>query len=225
MLGSELEAGLEELRLIRELRPPANARNARPDRYVYLRRRGERIVVTSTAGELGPIHGRRRAERAARALDGATERELALLLSGGPLPRLRRRLGELAACLRYEDAARLRDRIAALEAVIGQLGRLDRLRAERRCLVAPAIEPGWRRAFFVAGGRVSAVRSLPPGSGARIEVEVGVAAARSALAEGPSYAPEHADELLVVHEFLRRPPPELQVLPLDPGVICAQLAA
>ena len=69
------------------------------------------------------------------------------------------------------------------------------------------------------------VRSLPPGSGSRIEVEVGVAAARSALAEGPSYAPEHADELLVVHEFLRRPPPELQVLPLDPGVICAQLAA
>ena len=35
--GSELEAALQELRLIRELRPPANARSARPDRYVYLR--------------------------------------------------------------------------------------------------------------------------------------------------------------------------------------------
>jgi len=34
VLGSELEAGLEELRLIRELRPPANARKVRPDRYV-----------------------------------------------------------------------------------------------------------------------------------------------------------------------------------------------
>ena len=32
VLGSELEAGLEELRLIRELRPPANARQSRPDR-------------------------------------------------------------------------------------------------------------------------------------------------------------------------------------------------
>src|SRR5207245_7144724 len=32
VLGSELEAGLEELRLLRELRPPANARSARPDR-------------------------------------------------------------------------------------------------------------------------------------------------------------------------------------------------
>ena len=35
-LGSELEAALEELRLLRELRPPANARSTRPDRYVYL---------------------------------------------------------------------------------------------------------------------------------------------------------------------------------------------
>src|SRR3954447_11067331 len=36
VLGSELEAALAELRLLRELRPPANARSARPDRYVYL---------------------------------------------------------------------------------------------------------------------------------------------------------------------------------------------
>jgi hypothetical protein len=41
-LDSELEAALEELRLLRELRPPANARGPRPDRYVYLARRGER---------------------------------------------------------------------------------------------------------------------------------------------------------------------------------------
>jgi len=225
VLGSELEAGLEELRLIRELRPPANARNARPDRYVYLRRRGDSVVVTSTHGPLGPIRGRRRAERAARALRGATDQELALLLSGGPLPRLRRKLKDLSDCLRYEDAARLRDRIAALEAVIAQLARLDRLRAERRCLVVPAGETGWRRAFFVAGGRVCAARTLPPGAGARIEVELGIGAACEALAAPPSYAPEHADELMVVHEFMRRPPPELQVLPLDVAVICAQLAA
>jgi DNA polymerase III subunit epsilon len=225
VLGSELEAGLEELRLIRELRPPANARNVRPDRYVYLRRRGKQIVVGSTPSEWGPIRGRRRAERAARALDGASDAELALLLSGGPLPRLRRRLADLAACLRYEDAAKLRDRIAALEAVIGQLARLDRLRAERRCLVAPATEPGWRRAFFVAAGRVCAVRTLPPGSGSRLEIDAGLAAARDALASPPSQAAEDADDLLVVHEFLRRPPPELQILPLDADVICAQLAA
>jgi DNA polymerase III epsilon subunit family exonuclease len=225
VLGSELEAGLEELRLIRELRPPANARSVRPDRYVYLRRRGERIVVSSTPGELGPIRGRRRAERAARALDTASAQELAELLTGAPLPRLRSRLADLAACLRYEDAAGLRDRIAALEAVIQQLRRLEQLRAERRCLVAPAVERGWRRALFVAGGRMCAARTLPPGGGARLEIELGVAAARTALSEGPSYAPEDADELLLVGEFLRRPPPELQVLPLDAAVICAQLSA
>jgi DNA polymerase-3 subunit epsilon len=225
VLGSELEAGLEELRLIRTLRPPANARSVRPDRYVYLRRRGDGIVLSSSPTTLGPIRGRRRAERAARALRGATDDELERLSAGAPLPRLRRRLSDLAASLRYEDAARLRDRIAALEAVVRDLERLRLLRKERRCLVAPAAEPGWRRAVFVAGGRVCAVRSLPPGAGARLEVELGLAAARDAEAGGPSYAPEDADELLLVGEFMRRPPPELQVLPLDADVICAQLAA
>src|SRR5205823_8397237 len=47
VLGSELEAGLEELRLIRELRPPANARNVRPDRYVWLRKRGDGVVCST----------------------------------------------------------------------------------------------------------------------------------------------------------------------------------
>src|SRR5439155_21605285 len=38
VLGSELEAALEELRLIEELRPPANGLVARPERYVYRKR-------------------------------------------------------------------------------------------------------------------------------------------------------------------------------------------
>src|SRR5205085_10512068 len=45
LAGSELEAALEELRLIRELRPPGNARVARPDRYVWLCKRGEDVVA------------------------------------------------------------------------------------------------------------------------------------------------------------------------------------
>src|SRR5438477_10748612 len=53
--GSELEAALEELRLIREFRPPGNARIARPDRYVYLRRRGSSLVCTQTPTVLGPL--------------------------------------------------------------------------------------------------------------------------------------------------------------------------
>ncbi|HUH14348.1 MAG TPA: exonuclease domain-containing protein, partial [Gaiellaceae bacterium] len=70
VLGSELEAGLEELRLLRELRPPANARSTRPDRHVYLRRRGAGWCVTETPGPHGPLKSRARARQAARALEG-----------------------------------------------------------------------------------------------------------------------------------------------------------
>ncbi|MGH3035456.1 MAG: UvrB/UvrC motif-containing protein, partial [Gaiellaceae bacterium] len=154
----------------------------------------------------------RRAERAARALDGASEEELDSLRAGGPLPRLRARLRDLSECLRYEDAARLRDRVRALEEVVAALTELERLRAAELCLVVPACEDGFRRAFFVAGGRVAAVRSLPPGAGALLEIRAGIAEAR---ASGLSLAPEDADELLLVGSFLRRPPPELLALPFD----------
>jgi DNA polymerase III epsilon subunit family exonuclease len=210
--GSELEAALEELRLIRALRPPANARGTGPGRHVYLRadpRRGGEIVVTSTPTVLGPIRSRRRAELAARALAGASPAELALLTAGGPLPRLRARLRELAELLRYEDAARLRDRIAALERVVRDLATLERLRAARLCVLVPAKEESCTRAFFVAAGRIAAVRTLPPGPGRALEVEAGVA---EALAAVPSLEPEDADELMLVGSFLRRPPPELTVV-------------
>jgi hypothetical protein len=132
VLGSELEAALEELRLLRELRPPGNARGARPDRYVYLEPKGEGVSVTSKPTPLGPIRSRRRAELAARALAGATAGELALLSSGGPLPRLRAKLRDLSDSLRYEDAARLRDRPArALRSSSTRAWRRPALRAPR----------------------------------------------------------------------------------------------
>jgi len=222
ILGSELEAGLEELRLIRELRPPANARSARPDRYVYLRKRGDAMVVTSRPSELGPIRSRRRAERAARALAGSSEEELAVLRSGGALPRLRARLRDLSESLRYEEAAKLRDRIRALEEVVRDLRTLDRLRSLGACLVVPGEEQGSLRGVFVAGGRVACVRTLPAaGTGAVLEVRAGLAIARAAQAEGPTFDAEAADELLLVGTFLRRPPPELAVSPLDEERILA----
>jgi DNA polymerase III subunit epsilon len=214
--GSELEAALEELRLIRELRPPANARVSRPDRYVYLRRRGSGLVCSAKPTELGPIRSRSRARLAARALDGASEAELADPRLA--LPRLRAKVRERADALRYEDAARLRDRVQALERVVAELRRIRSLRRAACCLVVPALEPGFARAVFVAGGRIAAARTLPPGAGARLEVEAGLAACR--LAE-PSADPEDVDELLLVGTFLRRPPPELRVCPLDARAILA----
>jgi DNA polymerase-3 subunit epsilon len=220
VLGSEVEAGLEELRLIRELRPPANARGKRGGHAFYLRPRGGRLVVSKQPGPLGPIRSRRRAERAARALDGATENELERLTSGGPLPRLRARLRDLSECLRYEDAGRLRDRIRALESVIRELAALERLRAAEVCLLTPAAQRGFTRAVFVAHGRVVDARELPPGAGAALEVRAGIASVRSSP---PSLAPEDAEELFLLGTFLRRPPPELSVVPVDERQILAAL--
>jgi DNA polymerase III epsilon subunit family exonuclease len=201
--GSELEAALEELRLIRELRPPANARSARPDRYLYLRRRGDGVVCSSQPTDLGPLRSRKRTQLAARALQGVEWETPA-----EALPKLRAKLKRLARDLRFEDAARLRDRIEALEHVVAELERLRRLRELQLCLVAPAGDEG-RRAFYVAKGRVVCSRPFQGAHG--LEWQAGLAAV--ARAE-PALAPEAADDLLVVASFLRRPPPELEVIPL-----------
>jgi DNA polymerase III subunit epsilon len=203
VLGSELEAAITELRLISELRPPANARVARPDRYVWLRKRGDGVVASSQPTAVGPIRSRRRAQLAARVLL-ATD----LQRPSAALPRLRRKLASLADAQRFEDAARLRDRIEALEHVCRDLERLERLTALERCLLVPAAAPGHVRAFFLAGGRIAAERTLPPGGGAHLEVEAGLAAARRP-------GDVDLDELFLVARFLRRPPPELTIVPLE----------
>ena len=142
VLGSELEAALEEL----QADPRAPAAGQLPQPQEGARRLpqapGEDFVVTKTATPLGPIGSRRRASLATRALSLSTPEELDDLLEGGPLPRLRERLAHLAECLRYEEAARLRDRIEALEHVVERLRRLERLRSMELCLIAPAGEPG-----------------------------------------------------------------------------------
>jgi DNA polymerase-3 subunit epsilon len=152
------------------------------------------------------LKSRRRAELAARALDvGELENPRSAL------PRLRRKLESLADALRYEDAARLRDRLAAIESVATDLETLDRLRALELCVVAPARESGFERLFFISQGRVAAARTAPKGGG-RIELAAGLAAARRGEVSASS---EETDELLVVAQFLRRPPPELRVLSFD----------
>jgi DNA polymerase III epsilon subunit family exonuclease len=203
-LGSELEASLEELRLIRELRPPANARGGRPGSY--LRRRGERWIVGAEPTRFGPLASKRRAQLAARALDDFAGDDLV-----AALPPLRAKLRRLARDLRFEDAAKLRDRVAALEEVAARVAVLDRLRADELCVLAPAREDGYRRAFLVAAGRVSA-RTIPEGAAGALEIESALAAV--ARLE-PSLEPEDAADLLVVAGALRKPPPEIRVVRLD----------
>jgi DNA polymerase-3 subunit epsilon len=214
VLGSELEAALEELRLIRELQPPANSRSRNQNRTVYLRRRGDEFVVTDTPTELGPIGSRRQAALAARALARATPEELEQLLADGPLPSLRQRLADLTESLRYEEAARLRDRLKALENVLERLRRLEHLREVDTCLIAPALTPGWRKAFFVRAGVLCSVRPLPPGPGARLEIDAGLAIARHIPRTREPLTGEQAEDMLLLGGFIGRPPLELTVIPL-----------
>ncbi len=204
VLGSELEASLEELRLIRELRPPANARSVRPDRYLYLRRRGDSVVCTSQPTELGPLTSRKRAQLASRALQGVEWETL-----DDALPKLRAKLRRMAGDLRFEDAARLRDRIHALEEAAREIRRMQQLRQMAVCVVVPGEREGSRRAFFVAKGQVVCARPYIGPHG--VEWQAGLAAVARAEA---TLAPEAADDLRVVASFIRRPPPELQVLRL-----------
>ena len=209
--GSELEAALDELRLIRELRPPANARGGGGS-HLWLRRGAKSWSVVTDPTEHGPIGGRGVAQRAARALAGFTGDEPA-----EALPVLSQRLDRLSREQRYEEAARLRDKIAALERVTVRLAELRRLRTLRACLLVPAREPGFAMAFVVAAGRIVAARPVPLGGG-RLEIDAAVAEACRAE---PSRDPQDADELGLVAMFLRRPPPELRVLPLETDAILA----
>lgn len=211
--GNELEAALDELRLLRELRPPANARGTRPDRHLYLVRRGAAWACVSDPTPYGPISSRGIARRAAQALaryDGEDPRDA--------LPGLRVRLRTLAADLRFEDAARLRDRIVALENVVDRIDEVHEARRLQVCLVVPALEPGMVRGVFVSGGAVSR-RTIPRGGGGSIEVEAGLADVRRDAST--SLAATSADELLLIASFIRRPPPELRIAALERDAILA----
>jgi DNA polymerase-3 subunit epsilon len=212
--GSELEAALEELRLLRELRPPANARG-KGGREAWLRRRDATWSVVAEPTPHGPVHGKTLARRAARALDGHASDDLA-----AALPPLHERLRRLAAEQRFEDAARLRDRIAGLEAVVERLRDLRARRELRACLLVPARRPGFLLAVLVCAGRVAATRAIPVGGGAALEVDAALAAVER---PGPEPSPPDDAELGVVSAFLRRPPPELHVVPLERDAILTAL--
>ena len=150
------------------------------------------IAVTTLA--MGMVHGMA-AWLVLRFAAGVASAWALVQVSAWALPRLNARMADLSECLRYEDAARLRDRIASLERVIARLRRLDELRRLRLRLVVPGAEAGSCEEFFLSNGRVH--RDLI-----------------AACAPGTSFEADHLDELVVVGSFLERPPPELRVRPL-----------
>ncbi len=198
LTGSELAAALEEVRLIRELRPPANTRTPKPEQYVYLHRRGDGVVVSRLPSPHGPFRRRTQARRVAQALRGCTAAEFHNLLDGTVLDRLRHDLASLTNADEEFEARRLRRCIAALERALTQLRRLERLRVLDVCILAPALAPRRLDAYFVRGGRVA-----------------GPAAAPQLQVPQPGWVgADDLDALLVVESFLRRPPPELTIVSL-----------
>ncbi len=83
----------------------------------------------------------------------------------------------------------------------------------RCCILVPSADAGFVRAIFLAGGRVAALRSLPPGEGARLEVEAGtdcvVLRARGPPARGGRRRPAR------YRHVSAQTAPELRVAPLD----------
>jgi hypothetical protein len=84
----------------------------------------------------------------------------------------------------------------------------------RCCVVVPSRVPEYPLGIFVADGRIADVRTLA----SRLEVDAGIAATKLP-------GPENLDELLLIATFVRRPPPELRVAPLDAERILRLAAA
>jgi hypothetical protein len=81
-------------------------------------------------------------------------------------------------------------------------------------VIVPSSEPGYARGIFVANGRIADVRTLA----SSVEVDAGLAATKLP-------GEEDLDELLLISTFVRRPPPELRVAPLDAEEILRLAAA
>ena len=134
---------------------------------------------------------------------------------GDPLPRLKQRLSDLAESLRFEEAARLRDRIDALEHVVERLVRLQRLRETDACLIAPSLEAGSRTAFFIRGGTICVRHPMPRGADALVEIQAGLDVVQALPHSTGPLSCEQAEDMVLIEGFVRRPPLEMAVLPLD----------
>ena len=214
VLGSELEAALEELRLLRELRPPANARSTRPDRYVYLgargdsRRRHAEADAVRAAEEPAPRGARRTRARGRTSSSGRARRCRACGASSRRTP-TRCATRTPRGCATASPPSR--------RSPPSSSGSSGCARPSSACSLPPRSRASGARSSSRPAASRRRGRSPP---GAALEIEAGLAEARRAE---PSLAPEDADELLVVAQFLRRPPPELRVADLRRARLAAAL--
>ncbi len=149
-------------------------------------------------------------ERAAH--DAAADALAAALQGGGvPITRLRERRATLAADLRFEEAARLRDDEAALRAAGTELRRVRAARALHGVVLCAHRDRRLVAAFAVAHGLVVEQRPLPRAGDAVLEISALATAVARAVANGPGHEGLHAvaadrrDEALHVAAAFARP--------------------
>ena len=170
--GSELEAALAENRLIRAWRPPANVRDARPDRYRYLRLDGSAampslavrsVVADDGALYAGPFRARRVADEAAQALrDGFRLRTCRPRLPVDDGSCLRGLLGRcLAPCRGGDDAAAYASSVRALARFLEHGG--AGAESELRDRIAALVRQRRFEEAAVVNRRLEALRALDRG--------------------------------------------------------------
>ncbi len=215
VLGSELEAALEELRLIRELQPPANSRSRRREHGVYLRLRDGEFVVTKNGDRAGPDpEPPTRRSRRTCARHGhcgrarAAPRGRPVAPSPRPAGRARRGLPVRGggAAARSNRGSRTRRRTPTPPRKIAHARLLPHRACGRARLEEGVLRlrrPNLRRSLIASryGGESRDRRRLLCQAARRSSTE--------------PITPEEAEDLLLLGGFVRRPPPELAVLPLQ----------
>ncbi|MEO6989308.1 MAG: DEDD exonuclease domain-containing protein [Aquihabitans sp.] len=144
-----LEAAVLEVRLIHRLEPAFNRQLKTWRRYVYLKVGQDRLSIVKTtraddALYLGPLPSHRTAKQVVAAIEtalpftrdtAATVRRALLEDPALLLDPIDERMQALAAAERFEDAAEVRDRAAALTSAIRRQRRFDALRRTGRMVL------------------------------------------------------------------------------------------
>jgi DNA polymerase-3 subunit epsilon len=160
------------------------------------------------AGAVGSCLAPCRGGAAAAAYAEAVEHAATWLAGAGPDAageRLASRMAEFAAERRYEDAARVRDRMATVARARGRIARLERARRCSGVLLAADLDDRFVHAFACVRGVVVARRRVARGGDGRLELESLAAALAEGFAgpERPLTAVEAAQARIVAAGFAR----------------------
>jgi DNA polymerase-3 subunit epsilon len=172
-------------------------------------------------GAVAPESYRATVTRALEALQGTDESVLVQLVA---------RRDALAEALRFEDAARLRDQIRALEHVISVQQRLQSVATRNLAIVAPSVDKAAREVFWIRRGQlVGQMRLTRQTRVTTIERALSAAFADpGAAVDGLPIARDKVDEMHLLDTWLQRNDERLTVIQVDqasPASAAAEIMA